>query len=62
MIAEIYPSIFRKRYPKDDRSADQHDAYCVGRWLIETDERQFLARYFDPLLTTEQRKIADLEG
>lgn len=62
VIAEIYPSIFRKRYPKGDRRVDQQDAYCVARWLTETDERQFLTRYFDPPLTAEQRKIANLEG
>lgn len=30
--------------------------------VTETDERQFLARYLDPPLTAEERKIADLEG
>ncbi len=62
VIAEIYPSIFRKRYPKDDRSGDQQDAYCVARWLTETDERGFLERYFAPPLTDKERRVADLEG
>jgi hypothetical protein len=62
VIAEIYPSIFRKRYPKEDRKPDQQDAYCVARWLTESDERGFLERYFAPPLTDEERKIADLEG
>jgi len=62
VIAEIYPSIFKKRYPKDDRKPDQQDAYCVARWLTESDERGFLERYFAPPLTYEERKVADLEG
>jgi hypothetical protein len=62
VIAEIYPSIFRKRYPKDDRTADQQDAYCVARWLTESDEAGFLQRYFAPPLTDDERKVADLEG
>ncbi|MEQ9379356.1 MAG: hypothetical protein RJP95_00720, partial [Pirellulales bacterium] len=62
VIAEIYPSIFRRRYDEEDRSSDQQDAYCVARWLSETDERDFLARYLDPPLTAGERKIADLEG
>lgn len=62
VIAEIYPSIFRKRYPKDDRSGDQHDAYCVARWLTESNERGLLERYFDPPLTDNERNVADLEG
>jgi len=41
---------------------DQQDAYCVARWLSGTDERGFLARYFDPSLTDEERRVADFEG
>ena len=62
MIAEIYPSIFKNRFPRDDRTADQQDAYCVARWLTEADERGFLAQYFQPSLTDEEREIANLEG
>ncbi|HJN11126.1 MAG TPA: hypothetical protein QF564_20730 [Pirellulaceae bacterium] len=62
VIAEIYPSIFRKRYPKEDRKPDQHDAYCVARWLTESDKRGILDRYFDPQLTDIERAVADLEG
>ena len=28
VIAEVYPSIFKSRYPREDRSADQQDAYA----------------------------------
>ena len=56
VIAEIYPSIFKNRYPREDRTADQQDAYCVARWLTEMDERGFLARYFQPSLTDEERE------
>ena len=31
VIAEIYPPIFKKRYPKEDRTGDQQDAYSVCR-------------------------------
>ena len=62
VIAEIYPAIFKNRFPREGRTADQQDAYCVARWLTETDERGFLARYFQPSLTEEEQNIADLEG
>ena len=62
VIAEAYPSIFKSRYPREDRTADQQDAYAVSRWLKETNERGFLDRYFDPPLTDEERRVADLEG
>lgn len=62
VIAEAYPSIFKNRYPREDRSADQQDAYAVARWLTESEERGIMERYFNPSLTDEKRRIADLEG
>lgn len=62
VIAEVYPSIFRNRFPRDDRTTDQQDAYSVTRWLTEADEHGFLKQYFQPPLTEEQRRIAAMEG
>ncbi len=62
VVAEIYPSIFRNRYPRHNRTCDQQDAYSVSRWLSETCRGGFLNRYFDPPLTNEERALADLEG
>jgi hypothetical protein len=62
VIVEVSPSLVRKRYPKDGRTTDQQDAYALACWLTEMDRNSFLARYFDPPLTDEQRHIADLEG
>ncbi|MGI9472396.1 MAG: hypothetical protein ACR2NZ_12725 [Rubripirellula sp.] len=62
VIAEIYPSIFRNRFPRQQRSCDQQDAYSVARWLSETSQAGFLGRYFNPPLTDHERETADLEG
>lgn len=62
VIAEVYPSIFRNRYPKRERSPDQQDAYAVAGWLSEMDRSEFLAGYFMPPLTKEQKLTANLEG
>ncbi len=62
VVAEVFPSIFRNRYPRQDRSCDQQDAYSVARWLGETSQSGFLKRYFAPPLTADERKIAKLEG
>ena len=62
VIAEIYPSIFRNRFPRQERSCDQQDAYSVARWLSETSQAGFLDRYFNPPLTDDERETADLEG
>lgn len=62
VIAEVYPSIFRNRYPKDGRTADERDAYSVARWLEESARRGILGHYFEPPLTEAERRIAGLEG
>lgn len=62
VIAEVYPSVFRNRYEREQRFCDQQDAYSVSRWLSESDRHHILARYFDPPLNSEQRALASLEG
>ena len=61
-IVEVYPSIFKRRYPRNDRTADEQDAYATARWLRETCERGFLDHYLDPPLTGEERRTAEIEG
>ena len=62
VIAEIYPSIFRNRYPREDRTPDEQDAYATARWMAEMAERGALAGYFDPPLDPAERAVANLEG
>ena len=62
VIAEVYPSIFRNRFPRGDRTGDAQDAYATARWLAETGAAGHLPRYFDPPLTREQRDVAGREG
>lgn len=62
VLAEVYPSIFRNRYPKQDRNSDQQDAYSLARWLKEADERGILDGYFEPALTNQEKLVSELEG
>jgi len=62
VVAEVYPSIFRNRYPRDERTSDEHDAYSIAMWLKEMDERGTLERYFNPPLSSAERSQAELEG
>jgi hypothetical protein len=62
VIAEVYPSILRNRYPREGRWSDEQDAYAVSRWLSETAARGALDRYMEPPLTREERLVADREG
>jgi len=63
VIAEVYPAIFRRRYPQENRTVDQHDAYAITRWLREMGWGPTLEEvYFGPPVTGKERKAAELEG
>ncbi|EEG79097.1 hypothetical protein [Dethiobacter alkaliphilus] len=62
VIAEVYPSILKNRYLKEDRNPDQHDAYSISRWLNEADNKGILNNYFNPPLTDEEIEIVSREG
>ncbi len=61
-IVEVYPAIFKGRYSREDRTADQQDAYATARWLKETCDNGFLPRYMMPPLTDGERRQVELEG
>jgi len=57
-----FVAIFRNRYDRQGRSADEQDAYVVARWLVESAGQGILGRYFKPPLTLAERGIAAREG
>jgi hypothetical protein len=61
-IVEVYPALWSKAYECETRSADQHDAYSVARWLREADGDGTLATWLAPPLTAEDLQIAKIEG
>ena len=62
VVAEVYPSIFRNRYAKEGRTADEQDAYATARWMADMDARSALSQYFAPPLTDLERATAEREG
>ena len=62
VIAEAYPSLWSGAYPREDRTPDQHDAYSIAAWLRQADQHGSLARYLNPELVSDSRKIAEVEG
>ena len=62
VIAEIYPSLWKARFPRPDLTGDQQDAYASAAWLKEQDVRGSLQDAFNPRLTAAERKQASLEG
>jgi hypothetical protein len=62
VLAEVYPSLLRNRYPREGRSVDEQDAYATARWLSELAARDLLGRYLAPPLTAAERELAAREG
>ena len=62
VVAEVFPSIFRRRYARECRTTDEHDAYATARWLGEMDQRGLLPGYFNPPLLDRETTIAAREG
>lgn len=62
VIVEVYPALYKRRFPKADRTPDEHDAWSVAAWIREADRRNTLDQYFTPALTLPERKQAELEG
>jgi hypothetical protein len=62
VVAEVYPSILRRRFPRAERTPDQQDAYAVAEWLRTRDAAGLLDAYFTPGLTREERAVAKVEG
>lgn len=62
VVAEVYPSLFRRRFPRDDRTTDEQDAFCVAAWLGEMDRRGTLDYYLKPPFSLPELRRCRLEG
>lgn len=62
VFAEVYPALWSRNFPNEGRTADQHDAYSVARWLRENDLAGTLAGHFRPSLNLTEAAVAQLEG
>lgn len=62
VIAEVYPSLWSREFPREGRTADQHDAYCVSARMRQFDLNGGLSALFEPRLSPAERTIARLEG
>jgi hypothetical protein len=62
VVAEVYPSLWTRRFPKDGPDGDEQAAFAVAAWLQRADMNGSLGSYFNPPLTPEEREVADIEG
>jgi hypothetical protein len=61
-IAEVYPAMWRREFVQEDRTGDQHDAYCAAAWLSRADRDGSLAASLKTDLTPPERAVASVEG
>jgi hypothetical protein len=62
VVAEVYPSLWTRRLPREDRDSDEQAAYATATWLQRADRNESLGNFFNPPLTLEKREVADVEG
>jgi hypothetical protein len=61
-IAEVYPSLWRGAFVREDRDGDQHDAFSIAAWLSRADRDGDLVGILKPNLTPSERTVAQVEG
>lgn len=63
VVAEVWPTLFRRMYPcVDGRTKDQHDAFCVAKWLQEADSHGTIGRYLAPAVPAGSSATISREG
>ncbi|MGB7623292.1 MAG: hypothetical protein WBN92_13150 [Terriglobia bacterium] len=62
VVAEVYPSLWMRRFPTEDRNNDQQAAYAVSAWLLRADTDGSLQQFLKPPLRPEEYTVAQIEG
>ncbi len=62
VVAEVYPALWSRAFPIDERDGHQQDAFCTAAWLQRADRRGDLDRAFHPKLSSAEAAIAAFEG
>lgn len=62
VVAEVYPSLWMKRFPIEERNTDQQAVYATAAWLRRADGNGSLSRFLNPPLEPHERTQARTEG
>ena len=62
VLAEVYPSLWMRRFPDEGRDTDQQAAYAAAAWLRRADMDDSLPRFLSPPLEPHERTLAKVEG
>lgn len=61
-VAEVYPALWMRRFPRESRNADEQSAYAAAAWLQRADRSGSLSGFLRPNLTADEREVARFEG
>lgn len=61
-IAEAYPALWSRGFAHEDRTRDQHDAFCIAAFLSRANRDGSLATMLNPDLSPNERTLAQVEG
>jgi hypothetical protein len=62
VVAEVYPALWSRTFPRAGRTPDQQDAYATAEWLRHADADGSLEKFLCPELEPDERKTAEIEG
>lgn len=62
VVAEVYPALWMRRFPRSDRDSDEQAAYAAAKWLQRADRDGTLSGFLNPSLTDEEQGIVKIEG
>jgi hypothetical protein len=54
VVAEVYPSLWTRRFEREGRDGDEQAAFAVAAWLQRTDQGGSLGAFLNPPLTLEE--------
>lgn len=61
-LVEVYPSLWSKSLPREERTPDQQDAYAAATWLRQADLDGSLNKFLKPSLLPGEYPVAEIEG
>jgi hypothetical protein len=62
VIAEVYPALWNRTFPRGDRTDHQQDAFATAEWLRRADSNGSLEKFLHPMLDPQERKTVEIEG
>jgi len=62
VVAEVYPALWSRSFPRENRDGHQHDAYSIAAWMRQADSNGSLSTFAGPPLDEADRRSAEIEG